>query len=211
MPRNKRAVQRAGDIDVASNSPAFTVIELLATTVIAAILMLAVLTVVGQLGRDQTRLAHGETQAAPEQIVQLLSKDLARATSITVDPQTGAVILEGYGALEQTTFIPTGRAARVTYSVLSSASGQWLMRKQLSLDEAYAHPWVECVGSAIKRLTVTPEQAADVAGATANAGSGAGSQMAQAGTTKVAYERVRLQIEWADAGRSPFDQAIVLR
>jgi hypothetical protein len=175
-------------------------------------LMLAVLTVVGHLGPDQTRVAHQEAQVGPEQIVQLLSKDLARATSVVVDPQTGAVVLEGYGAVDTTSFVPTGRAARVTYQLLAAGGGQWLVRKQLPLDQAYSQPWIECVSPAVKKLTIVPQQSADASGGIANAGHGAGqSQLIGDGTAPFAYDRVRLQIRWTDVGRSPFDQVIVLR
>lgn len=187
-------------IDGTSRNRAFTLIELLAATVIAAVLMVGVLVVVAQLGTDQQRLANHPEPEAANRIIELLQRDLAGATSIATGAPSDSIVMDGYGALSLETQLPTGRAAEISYRIIHIHDSSWLVRKQRPLDEPAEKPWMECVSHGMKHLTITPEARAGTSG-----------KLKFSGEMPAMADCYRLQIEWSDTAHAPINELIILR
>jgi prepilin-type N-terminal cleavage/methylation domain-containing protein len=133
---------------------AFTLIEMLIATLLAAILMGGVLSMSAALARDQRRLA-ARAQDSTGGIVELLRFDLANARSVTQSPDGQTLVLVGHGGLDRRSMSPTNRLTRVVYRV-DSPSGN-LSREQTYLDDP-ARParWTELAATGIARIDIIP-------------------------------------------------------
>ena len=141
-------------------APAFTLVEMLAATMLVAVLMAAVLMVLSAIGRDRRQLQSNEDSDAVSQrssLVELLRWDLANASAMTVSDHGRALVLVGHGGLDARTFAPTGRLARIVYRVASDAAGPRLLREQIYLDDPIARqPCMELAACGVTRLAVIP-------------------------------------------------------
>ena len=108
---------------------AFTIVEMLGATLLAALLMAAALTVVGSLGRTQRALDRANEKADDAaEVFELLRFDLANAGQIAVDED--ALIIRGTGRLTRDDARPTLLAADVRYDIEERAGRGWLVRSQ---------------------------------------------------------------------------------
>jgi prepilin-type N-terminal cleavage/methylation domain-containing protein len=112
---------------------AFTLLELLASTALAALLMLAVLRVVGSLGASRAALAR-QPQVQPWRgdLVETLRRDLTNASQITFGPDS--VTLVGHGSLDPIDVTLGHQPVTVVYGLSSLHGRRWLVRRQSSRD-----------------------------------------------------------------------------
>ena len=198
----------------------FTLLELVVTSAIAAVLMVGVLGLVAHLGSDQARLTRRASAGESDRVVDLLRKDLARATRVEPNAAGGPIVLEGYGAIDPLTLRPTGRAARVVYRVVRTDAGPWLAREQVALDEPAARPWAQYVLHGVESISVAADLPA-AAGTVPPAGPRGGVRRGQGSATpprpdgvdeaRVSPDRLRVTIGWSDPTAQPLDQVLVLK
>src|SRR2546421_455248 len=98
----------------------FTLMELLAANVLAALLMVAVFGVLGSLGRSEAATAaidRARTDAAErEAMVRLVERDLVNATRIKVSDDR--VLIRGHGSLGRSTLAASDLPVTVEYRVI---------------------------------------------------------------------------------------------
>jgi type II secretory pathway pseudopilin PulG len=140
---------------------AFTLIEMLAATAAASILLVGVLGVIALLSRDRARLVKVDQESGPAlgRIMDLMRQDLINARSYRQDPKGQWLVLNGYGAIDSTTLTASGRPAEVTYLVRRDAGGaSCLLRRQLPLDDDHGgtKPFEELVAQRIARIHIAP-------------------------------------------------------
>jgi prepilin-type N-terminal cleavage/methylation domain-containing protein len=138
---------------------AFTLIEMMVASVLAALLMGGVLLMVTAIGRDRARIARDEVASAgsKSRLVDQFRRDLTSATTMT--PIGGrALILEGHGGLDPQTLAPTGRLTRVIYEVRGKGKTAALFRSQAYLDEpTRPEAWTELVAMNVNAFAVLAE------------------------------------------------------
>ena len=113
---------------------AFTLIELLAATALIGLLMVAMMSVMGSIGRTERVMAAHDT-AAPEvdALVRLLERDLAHAREVYAE--NDRVELHAFSAVDERSMEPTHRPVRIRYEVRRLGSRRWLVRRQARRDE----------------------------------------------------------------------------
>ena len=136
----------------------FTLIEILATTALAALLLLAGFRAIASLGRARAALAAQEARRtyAPE-VVDLLRLDLSNARYMKA--RAGELTLTGYCGLDATTLEPTHRPATVRYHLARAGGRSWLLREQTDLDvSTNRNRWstLVCPGVAAFDVTAKP-------------------------------------------------------
>lgn len=110
----------------------FTLVEVLATTALAGLLLFAAFKVTASLARGQRALlAQQRAESAAPQLLELLRWDLTNARFIRAQP--GALSLVGYGKLDPRDAGPNHRAVHVVYRLRSAAGQRWLVREQTIL------------------------------------------------------------------------------
>ena len=107
---------------------AFTAVELLAATALAAALMLVVVRVIGSIGRAQRDVAAGPSDAWKADLLDTLRRDLANARDVR--PEGGRLVITGVGSLDRDTLSPGHDAVTVVYELRSLAGREWLVRHQ---------------------------------------------------------------------------------
>lgn len=138
---------------------------MLLATVLAAVLLAAVLAVTAGMGRERQRLAAADEAAAgpgrPGPLLDLLRRDLANADTFVPSADGQGVVLVGHGGLDPRTLAPTGRLTRVVYRVRpgpTAADGTGrtcLVREQRTLDDpARPDAWAEVVAVGVGKLRV---------------------------------------------------------
>jgi prepilin-type N-terminal cleavage/methylation domain-containing protein len=137
--------------------PAFTLVEMMLATVLAALLMAGLLTVASGLSRDQRRMQARTAGERPTIPIELLRKDLAGATAMLASADHGTIVLIGHNGLDPKTLSPTGRLAQVTYRLTGQRGAKSLVREQRLLDDVIGpRPWSEIVVLAARGFTLTP-------------------------------------------------------
>ena len=131
---------------------AFTLIEMLVAAALTAVLLAGVLSVSAALARDARRTSARATDAAgTDAAFELIRWDLLNAQTIASD---GPLTLTGHGGLSRDTMRPTGRLARVTYSI---RRGVGLVREQRYLDDQVRpEPWSELVIGGATEIETLP-------------------------------------------------------
>src|SRR2546421_237164 len=112
---------------------AFSLFEMLITTILAAILMGGVLWMSAALARDQQRLA-ARSETSIEGIVELFRFDLANARTMTQSLDGRVLVLIGHGGIDRRALAPTNRLTRVTYRIDIERGGT-LSRTQEYIDD----------------------------------------------------------------------------
>jgi prepilin-type N-terminal cleavage/methylation domain-containing protein len=138
---------------------AFTLIEMIVATLIAAMLTGAVLAAVAGIGRDRKRMnAEAAVNVSP-QWLDLLRRDLTNATSMSATE--GGVALEGNAGIDAKSLTPNNRLVRVVYRARENDDATTtLVREQRYLDDAIRpEPWSEIVAAGVTRITLTPASA----------------------------------------------------
>lgn len=137
---------------------AFTLVEMLLATALAALLLGGLLLMAAALARDSARAA-ASPMPAPHGAVQLLEWDLTNAATMHPSEDGQSLTLVGQCALDPRTLTPTARFARVVYRV--DPQTHLLTREQRFLDdEIRPEPWSELVASDVSRIDVSGENLA---------------------------------------------------
>jgi hypothetical protein len=190
----------------------FTLVETLAATVLAALLLITVMTVIASLGRERRDMARRAVADPTADLVDVIRWDLVNARDVT--PTRDGVSIDGFASLDPKSRERAGhRPVRVLYEVRRSTGRSWLVRRQL--DSGGADPRSEeLVTDGVVRLLVTPwpprrPGERGVHGpATTRVAAGATSQPSAAPASVAA---VRLQVKWDDLNRPALDRILVLR
>jgi len=145
----------------------FTLVELLAATALSAVLMLAVLQVIGSLGRSRAPRA-GQAMPADADLVELLRHDLAQSTEIRY--ATSAFTLIGCADIAPGERVASHQPVTVTYSLMPLQGRSWLVRRQTARNtRSMDAPSIELVWPDVTGLEVRPSGTPVVATATAGA------------------------------------------
>jgi hypothetical protein len=116
---------------------ALTLVELLAANVLAALLIVAILCVVGALGRDrraQATLDYDRTsRTTNDNLLRLIQWDFSNATRWR--SVKGTYFFESHGSLDPQTLVPTNLPVIVRYELNESAGKRWLVRSQTPRDK----------------------------------------------------------------------------
>lgn len=133
------------------HSAAFTAVELLAATALAAVLMAAVMGVIASLGPMRQAITdRGERTLWKEDLIRLLRHDLAEARRITAP--NGVLVVEGWRRLDPRTLSGSHLPTRVRYRLVRSedeAGVGLLVREQTDLLDLTNRPtraMLVCVG-----------------------------------------------------------------
>ena len=135
---------------------AFTLIELLAASALAAMLVLVLFQVIGSLGRTRAALDRKESAAAHEpwksDLLDMLRWDLANATERRLEP--GRVTLAGHGSLDRRSLAAGHEPTAVIYELERRGSRSVLVRRQID-----ARAWSELLCADVTAFTVEPLRA----------------------------------------------------
>ena len=114
---------------------AFTLLELLASTALAALLMLAILKVVASLGASRAALARqAQVQPWRTDLVETLRRDLSNASQITFGPDS--VTLINHASLDSLDVTLGHQPVTVVYGLSTLHGRRWLVRRQSSRDSS---------------------------------------------------------------------------
>ena len=150
---------------------AFTLIELLAASALAAVLMLVMFQVIGSLGRARTALARSEAGGAAAQspwksdLLDAVRWDLANAD--TAKFEADRIVLTGHGSLNRRTLARSHEPVTVTYSIerRGRGDGGCLVRRQMPRGGATNdRGWSEVVCVGVSRFGLEPLQSAGLLG-----------------------------------------------
>jgi prepilin-type N-terminal cleavage/methylation domain-containing protein len=140
------------------NRRAFTLLEMLLAIVLSAMLMAAVLVVLGGVARDRQMFRSMNNETGHDVLLAQLRWDLTNAGTMSVSED--GITLVGSGALDQRTLAPTGRLVEVTYRKIVTTSGSALVRSQQSLDDpAQPQHWQETIAWNVNELSISADGA----------------------------------------------------
>lgn len=106
----------------------FTLIEVLATTLLASLLMLAVMSVITSIARDQKQMdARGNESLVPRRLLAVIREDLENTRELT--RQSGQIVLDGFNARDAQAN-PTHLPSRITYLIRTDGYESWLVREE---------------------------------------------------------------------------------
>jgi prepilin-type N-terminal cleavage/methylation domain-containing protein len=136
---------------------AFTLVEMLVATVIAAILMAGVLSATASLSRDRRWMETRETHAPRAAgAMELIRRDLTNGTAVVGNANDAGFALIGYGGIDAKAFVGNQRLSYVAYRV----AGGVLLREQAYLDDPIRiDRWREVVATGVTRVALTPVSA----------------------------------------------------
>ena len=183
-------------------SRGFTLVEVLAATALTAVLMLAVLQVLGTLSRSRSAMEKRAEGAAPwrEDLVDTVRRDLNSATGVRFAPN--GIVLASHAALRPSSLAATDEPVTVTYGLTEIHGRNWLCRRQAvraGFDGGGA-PWTELLCPDVAAFEMTPAAAGLV-----QAGSAAGAKSDLQPVPAAASMRVTL------TDGSVIEQVLVLR
>lgn len=183
-------------------SKAFTLVELLAATLLSALLMVAMLLVVAGLGRDRREMTRRAAADVPMELTEVLRWDLLAARTIQV--REGAVILSGYGSLDAKTLAAAShRPVQVIYEVRQLGDRRWLIRRQQDPGKPKTAS-AELVCAGVKAIAAVPIEITDGPAKEPKPAELAKGPVAMTG-------QVRLSITFDTPGRKAIDETVVLR
>ncbi len=136
----------------------FTLIEALAATALAAIMMTAVMTVISALAHDDSQAVNDSKRESWQQrMIELVEQDLRYSDSVL--DQGDGVLMTGHLSLDQDTLKPTHRPVEVMYHTRKYADKSWLIRSQTDLESrALDNSWSEVVCSGVRAIKVMNAQ-----------------------------------------------------
>jgi prepilin-type N-terminal cleavage/methylation domain-containing protein len=175
---------------------AFTLIELLAATALGAMLMAAVLVVVGSAVSQEMAMREAESDLlVPTRVADLMRWDLEQSRNISIGDSR--IALEGYGAIRAEDLASVHRPATVVYRLHRIAERSFLVREQIRPDQITSrNAWLELICADVNRFELKPVEDQQPPGA------GAAPRVPRA---------YRLLIEAEGAGRLAIEQTLVLR
>ena len=131
----------------------FTLIEALASTALAALLMLAGVSVVASLGRSRAILTRDAARTEIREVVEMIRFDLANARWIKA--RANHVTLTGFGGLDPRTLAPNHRPVRIIYTLKKTGSQTWLVREQAGLDApSSGNGWSELICAGVEKFSI---------------------------------------------------------
>lgn len=135
----------------------FTLLEVVAASAMAAMLMMVVMTVGVSIKRSEKRLGERAAQVPKHRDLRaMLEHDLVHAQAVQV-LEDGAILIDGYGGLDRQTLDPTHRPTTVTYRVYELAGKPTLLREQVELDVASTDDgYVELVQTGVEKIELEP-------------------------------------------------------
>jgi hypothetical protein len=148
---------------------AFTLVELLAASALAAVLMVVLFQVIVSLGRSRAALAAaaGDGRTGPHaawkaDLLDTLRRDLANATEVRVGRDE--VEITGHGSLDRQTLAAAHEPVTVVYGLVGPAGRASLVRRQsprggVTNDRA----WSELVCANVSRFSLEPVSTARIA------------------------------------------------
>jgi prepilin-type N-terminal cleavage/methylation domain-containing protein len=135
---------------------AFTLLELLACTALTAMLMLAVLQIVGSLGASRAVLARRpQVQPWRADLLDTLRRDLTNASQVTF--QSGGMTLVGHASLDPADLTLGHQPATIVYGLTTLHGRTWLVRRQSPRDTlANTSPFAELLSPDVTAFSVRP-------------------------------------------------------
>jgi hypothetical protein len=135
---------------------AFTILELLAATALTALLMVAVLHVVGTLGASRAALVRqADAGAWRSDLLDTLRRDLTNAAQVTFAKD--GVTLTGHGALDPVTLEFGHEPVTVVYRLATIHDRRWLVRRQAPRDGLSTQAaWAELLCPDVIGFTIRP-------------------------------------------------------
>jgi type II secretory pathway component PulJ len=138
------------------NYRAFSLIEMLVATVLASVLMYAVLLVAANLSRDR-KLLTSMNSDPPQPVVDLLRWDLSNADTASQQADGKILVLIGHGGIDRATLQPNGRLAQITYRITNRPLTGTLVRQQEYLDDPVRpDAWQELVAAGATDIGIQP-------------------------------------------------------
>jgi len=179
---------------------AFTLLELLAATALSALLMVAVLHVLGTISRDRQSMAgRPGPQVWRADLVDTFRRDLAGSTGVRYG--TNALVLTGQAALDRRTVAPRDEPVTVSYGLTSLHGRTWLIRRQASRNaRSNEGSWMELLCPDVVGFSVRPVDAEVGMGGLLN-------EPADAPRSVPACVVLRIET----AGEMPVEETLVLR
>ncbi len=175
----------------------FTLIEALASSALAALLMLAGVSVIASLGRSRATLTRDESRTDVRGVVEMIRFDLANARRIKARPNH--VTLTGFGGLDERSLAPHQRPVRITYILKKTGSQTWLVREQVELNTpANGNRWTELICAGVETFSIEPIE-------------GSGALTAKSRAEVLLPSRVRLLIVPAVPNGPNISETIVLQ
>lgn len=134
----------------------FTAVELVATTALAAVLMLAVLSVSASIGTTHRLMRQRQAgQFDQSRLRELIRWDLMHATTVRTDSEDQPLATQGPSGIDPATQRPTHRLVRVDYQIRQQGDHAWLIRRQRYLDsQGYQAPWQSPIAAHVQSLAV---------------------------------------------------------
>ncbi len=144
---------------------AFTLLELLAATALSALLMVAVLHVLGTIGRDRrTMAARRGPQVWRADLLDGFRRDLTGSTGVRYGNNT--LVLTGQAALDRRTFAPRDEPVTVIYRLAMLHGRSWLTRRQEARNaRGNESSWMELLCPDVAAFLVRPVDAGPGLGA----------------------------------------------
>jgi prepilin-type N-terminal cleavage/methylation domain-containing protein len=133
----------------------FTLIELLVATLLSVVLTAGVLSVAAALARDTRRMQSQRPISKYDGALDAIRHDLMNARSVMQSPDERSLVIEGHGAIDQTSLRPSGRLCRVTYACRLDQKVWVLSRSQYLLDAPAApQPWTTSICTGVNAISV---------------------------------------------------------
>ncbi|MHC4716351.1 MAG: hypothetical protein ACYS5V_05225 [Planctomycetota bacterium] len=118
-----------------TKAAAFTLIETVLATALAATVMVAALAMLTRFGGWRRDRAAGDgPRAVADAVMRVVEADLLAGRTVQLGSSDFAV--DGYGWLDPATGRPTHLPARVIYRIRQAGGRSWLVRRQTAPDEA---------------------------------------------------------------------------
>ena len=133
---------------------AFTMIEMLTVSALAAVLFAALLTVTASLGRSNAAISrHEQANRWPHFLTETIRWDLAQARSL--NSRSDMVTMTTHASLDPTTLQPLHRPAEVTYSIRTISNRRWLVRTQnMMTRDGSPESWTALISPDIRSFTL---------------------------------------------------------
>lgn len=186
---------------------AFTLVEMMAATALATVLMVGALSVIGTM--KPTRINGHDPTPHFADIVRLLRWDLTNAR--TVQYENNTLKLEGYGSLDPAGFgwkryallPPSHQPITIEYRLWQNRGHSWLVRRQIHpLERSNRNAWTEVVACDVAHFQLQLDEVTDPQRPATKNG---------LATPVPVPDRVRLLMRSTDGLTQEINQLIVLR
>ena len=190
---------------------AFTLVQMVAATVLAAVLMVTALLVIAGLGRERRIAAASEKLEPPIEMMELIRWDLVNAREMSTS--RGQITLIGFGSLDQQDASPRSHVpVEVVYEVQRAADRSWLVRRQRTEDRRGRGEWsAELVCADVARFGVTEMGETPAPRPRATTTRPTSAPASRPSVLPTIAPCVRVQVAWDDPDREPIEQVLVLR